>query len=49
MEGFKQVKRWEDSDEEDRRKAAFNHLIAIAQHEQGEVLQGLIYDDPEFT
>jgi hypothetical protein len=29
-------------------KAAFEHLLRIAYHEQGEVLQGLIYDNPDF-
>lgn len=46
--GFQLVTAWETADEGDRPAIAFSHLIAIAQHEQGEVLQGLIYDDPDF-
>ncbi len=49
IEGFDKVKQWEESDKKIQRTAAFDHLIAIAQHEQGEVMQGLIYDDPEFS
>ena len=32
-----------------RRSAQFKHLLAIANHEQHEVLQELIYKDPEFN
>lgn len=47
--GFKLVKNWEAGDFKKRQNIAFKHLLLIAQHEQGEVLQGLIYDDPDFT
>lgn len=47
--GFKLVRDWETGDIQKRPQTAFNHLLLIAQHEQGEVLQGLIYDDPDFT
>ncbi|KAA0083777.1 hypothetical protein CIW54_18325 [Paraburkholderia sp. T12-10] len=47
-DGFQAVKDWENETGEKRLDIAFNHLLLIAQHEQGEVLQGLIYDDPEF-
>ncbi|CAB3726078.1 hypothetical protein LMG24076_05065 [Trinickia soli] len=47
-DGFQAVKDWENETGEKRPKIAFAHLLLIAQHEQGEVLQGLIYDDPEF-
>ena len=32
-----------------REEFQFDHLIAIANHEQGAVLQPLIYEDPEFN
>lgn len=32
-----------------RRNVQFDHLIAIANHEQGAVLQPLIYEDPDFN
>lgn len=48
-EGFKKVKEWESSSSKERPDIAFDHLLLIAQHEQGEVLQGLIYDDPDFA
>lgn len=46
--GFALVAAWEKARDVDRPAIAFSHLIAIAQHEQGEVLQGLIYDNPDF-
>jgi hypothetical protein len=49
VDGFAKVKEWERTgDEKAKGKVALKHLIFIAQHEQGEVLQGLIYDDPKF-
>ena len=47
-EGFRLVKDWENETEKKRPDIALLHLIAIAQHEQGEVLQGLVYDNPDF-
>jgi hypothetical protein len=47
-DGFKAVKDWETGSIQKRHDAALNHLLLIAQHEQGEVLQGLIYDNPDF-
>jgi hypothetical protein len=47
-DGFKAVKDWENAADGDRSGFAISHLLAIAQHEQGEVLQGLIYDNPGF-
>lgn len=45
QKGFDYVKRWEAAiTQSDKQRFALNHLFAIAQHEQGEVLQGLIYD-----
>ncbi|HRH77856.1 MAG TPA: hypothetical protein PK129_10950 [Cellvibrionaceae bacterium] len=32
-----------------RRKLQYEHLLAIANHEQGAILQKLIYDDPDFN
>lgn len=48
VDGFSKVKDWEQAAEKDRPAIAYEHLIAIAQHEQGEVLQGLIYDNQKF-
>lgn len=49
IDGFAKVTEWERTgDEKVKGKVALKHLIFIAQHEQGEVLQGLIYDDPKF-
>ncbi|WP_175857072.1 DUF2515 family protein [Burkholderia anthina] len=48
VDGFSKVKAWEQSERRSRPDIAFSHLILIAQHEQGEVLQGLIYDDKKF-
>lgn len=47
-DGFALVTAWEKADPSLKPDIALNHLLLIAQHEQGEVLQGLIYDDPEF-
>lgn len=47
-DGFELVAAWEKARDGDRPALAFSHLLAIAQHEQGEVLQGLIYDNPDF-
>lgn len=49
IDGFAQVKEWEGCEDKKKPAIAFAHLISIAQHEQGEVLQGLIYDDPKFA
>ncbi|CAL8477935.1 DUF2515 family protein [Caballeronia sp. S22] len=46
--GFDEVAAWETAREAKKPRLAFSHLLSIAQHEQGEVLQGLIYDDPKF-
>ena len=46
--GFRLVKDWESADPSLQPAIAFSHLLAIAQHEQGEVLQGLVYDNPDF-
>jgi hypothetical protein len=48
--GFDYVKKWEQPDisENARANFAFQHLWVMAQHEQGEILQGLIYDDISF-
>ena len=47
-DGFKAVADWENETSQKRPDTALNHLLLIAQHEQGEVLQGLIYDHPDF-
>ncbi|MFM0631124.1 DUF2515 family protein [Paraburkholderia xenovorans] len=49
VDGFKKVKAWESAPSYKQPKIALGHLLCIAQHEQGEVLQGLIYDDPAFV
>jgi hypothetical protein len=47
--GFDLVKQWEETANEKKKAAfAFNHLWVMAQHEQGEVLQGLIHNDKAF-
>ncbi|MBN3782926.1 hypothetical protein G3O06_36175 [Burkholderia sp. Ac-20345] len=46
--GFNKIKQWEAGDEQSRAIWAFQHLVLIAQHEQGEVLQGLIYENKKF-
>ncbi len=47
-DGFALVKSLGEGNGKNRPDKAFKHLILIAQHEQGEVLQGLIYDNSEF-
>mgnify|MGYP001594145469 CR=1 FL=1 len=48
--GFDLVKKIEqEGDIEERRKLQLNHLLAIADHEQGVILQPLIYNDPDFA
>ncbi|WP_322048629.1 DUF2515 family protein [Paraburkholderia sp. J67] len=47
-DGFKSVGDWETGTAKERPGYALAHLLSIAQHEQGEVLQGLIYDDERF-
>jgi len=47
-DGFAAVNQWEKAADKARPAIAFSHLLAIAKHEQGEVLQGLIYDEPAF-
>lgn len=44
LKGFDFVKQWEAAELADKPDLAMNHLLNIAYHEQGEVLQGLIYD-----
>ncbi|NYH20787.1 DUF2515 family protein [Paraburkholderia bryophila] len=47
--GFNFVKQWEGTtNEKTKASLAFKHLWVMAQHEQGEVLQGLIYNDNAF-
>ncbi|WP_065501334.1 DUF2515 family protein [Burkholderia stabilis] len=47
--GFDLVKQWEETTNEKKKASfAFNHLWVMAQHEQGEVLQGVIYNDKAF-
>ncbi|WP_322048157.1 DUF2515 family protein [Paraburkholderia sp. J67] len=47
--GFDFVKNWETTaDKKKKSSLAFNHLWVMAQHEQGEVLQCLIYNDKAF-
>lgn len=47
---FDFVKKWEDATDKKRREShAFNHLWVMAQHEQGEILQSLIYNDQTFV
>jgi hypothetical protein len=49
-EGFEKVKEFESTnDKRQRPTIQFDHLLAIANHEQGVILQPLIYDDPEFA
>jgi hypothetical protein len=52
-EGFELVRQIEPllrsgKNETTRRKTQLAHLIAIAKHEQGEILQPLIYENPSF-
>ena len=47
---FEKVKEFEgEVDIASRRKMQMEHLLAVADHEQGVILQPLVYDDPEFT
>jgi hypothetical protein len=39
----------ETTDTTERPTLQLNHLLAIADHEQGVILQPLIYDDPHFA
>lgn len=49
-DGFTKVKEFEDqTDRRKRPSLQFEHLLAIANHEQGVILQPLIYDDPDFA
>ncbi|MET3138670.1 hypothetical protein AAKU61_003041 [Undibacterium sp. GrIS 1.2] len=48
--GFAKVKQFEEETQEKRRPSIqFSHLLDIANHEQGVILQPLIYDDPAFA
>ena len=48
--GFAKVKEFENQPNDTiRRQIQFDHLMEIANHEQGVVLQPLIYDDPNFA
>lgn len=50
--GFAKVEQFEATDAKDmagRRTIQFSHLLEIAKHEQGVILQPLIYDDPQFA
>jgi hypothetical protein len=48
--GFAKVKEFEaESDTTEKRSIQLKHLLAIADHEQGVILQPLIYDDPSFV
>lgn len=50
--GFAKVKEFELTEKEDtstREAIQFDHLLEIAKHEQGVILQPLIYNDPAFA
>jgi hypothetical protein len=48
--GFASVKKYESTTKKEQRPdIQFQHLLAIADHEQGVILQPLIYDDPAFA
>lgn len=48
--GFELVKQIENTKGKERRAPLqLDHLLAIANHEQGVILQPLIYDDPDFA
>ena len=50
LEGFKYIPQIENEfDDTNRQKLQMEHLMAIARHEQGAVLQPLIYEDPAFS
>ncbi len=49
-QGFAKVKEFEkETQPKRRRQIQYDHLIAIANHEQGVILQPLIYQDPDFA
>ena len=49
LDGFEKVLRIERAEDiEERSEYQLEHLLAIADHEQREILQPLIYDDPVF-
>ncbi len=47
--GFKYVTQIEKAPEQDKRDLQMKHLLEIANHEQGVILQPLIYEHPEFA
>jgi hypothetical protein len=47
--GFAKVKEFEEASDKRRPGIQLEHLLAIADHEQGVILQPLIYDDPDFA
>ena len=48
--GFAKVKEFEvETDATEKPKRQMEHLLAVADHEQGVILQPLIYDDPDFV
>ena len=50
IEGFKKIAEFEEATDKKRRpKIQLESLLAIAEHEQGAVLQPLIYEDPQFS
>ncbi|NOZ54977.1 MAG: hypothetical protein GXP08_17875 [Gammaproteobacteria bacterium] len=50
IKGFQLVAQIEATNNEKRKRSLqLKHLLAVADHEQGAVLQPLIYDDPEFS
>lgn len=50
LQAFQQTKLFETlSNAEARRRAQFANLMRLAEHEQGNILQPLIYDDPDFA
>lgn len=50
IQGFTHIKNIEGlTKKDDIRKEQFESLIKIAEHEQGAVLQKVIYDDPDFS
>lgn len=50
IEGFRLTKQIEETnDKKIKAKLQLDHLMKIADHEQGAVLQPLIYDDPDFS
>ncbi|WP_347329811.1 DUF2515 family protein [Marinimicrobium locisalis] len=50
VKGFRYVRSYEQQGgRENQERAQMKHLMAIADHEQGAILQPLIYDDPAFS